>query len=71
VLKEEKQLQTAFSKREKNEKLLSNLEKLKVEGSVTDDQYGSMKSSYPQIIDKATSEIEQIKNGLSGDIEEE
>jgi len=69
--KEEKGLQLAFSRKEKNEKLLSNLEKLREEGSITIEQYESMKSNYTQIINEATSAIEQIKSGLSRDIESE
>lgn len=69
--KEEKELQRAYSKKEKNEKLLSKLEKLREDGSVTDEQYESMKSNYTQIINEATSTIEQIKNGLAKEIESE
>jgi len=69
--KEERELQMAFSRKEKNEKLLTNLEKLREEGSVTDEQYESMKSNYTQIINEAASAIEQIKGGLSRDIESE
>ena len=69
--KEERELQMAFSRKEKNEKLLSNLEKLREEGSVIDEQYESMKSNYTEMINEATSAIEQIKNGLSRDLENE
>lgn len=69
--KEEKELQRAYSKKEKNEKLLSKLEKLREDGSVTDEQYESMESNYTRIINEATSAIEQIKNGLARDIESE
>lgn len=62
-------LQEAYSKKEKYEKLLSNLEKLREEGSVTDEQYESMKSNYIRIINEATSTIEQIKNRIRSDIE--
>jgi len=69
--KEERELQAAFSRKEKYEKLLSNLEKLREEGSVTDEQYESMKSNYTQAINEATSTIEQIKRGISRDLESE
>jgi len=68
-MREEKVLQEAYSKKEKYEKLLSNLEKLREEGSVTDEQYESMKSNYIRIINEATSTIEQIKNRIRSDIE--
>jgi len=68
-MREEKALQEAYSKKEKYEKLLSNLEKLREEGSVTDEQYESMKSNYIRIINEATSTIEQTKNRIRSDIE--
>jgi hypothetical protein len=71
MVKEEKELQRAYSKKERMEKLLSNLEKLKEEGSVETEQYESMKNNYTQTLNEATSEIEQIKNGLSRGIESE
>lgn len=69
--KEERELQAAYSKKEKNEKLLSNLEKMREEGSVTDEQYESMKSQYTQMLNSANAEIEQIKNEVSREIESE
>ena len=71
MVKEEKELQKAYSKKERVEKLLANLEKLKEEGSVETEQYESMKANYTQTITETTLEIEQIKNGLSKDIESE
>lgn len=69
--KEEKELQKAYSKKERMEKLLANLEKLKEEGSADAEQYESMKANYTQTLNEAASEIEQIKNGLSKGIESE
>lgn len=71
MVKEEKELQKAYSKKERMEKLLANLEKLKEDGSVEAEQYESMEANYTQTITETTSEIEQIKNGLSKDIESE
>ena len=71
MIRKEKELQLSFSQKEKAEKLLSNLEKLKAESSVTDEQYESMKSSYSQTITDASSEIAQIKKGLSRALEDE
>ncbi len=54
-------LSQAFAAKEKNEKLLSNLDKLKAEGSIESDLYLSMKADYERQIDASLLEIDQIK----------
>jgi len=70
-LREEKQLQEAFSKKERAERLLSNLERVREEGEITDEQYEGMKSKYIHTINEASAEVEQIKSKLAKDIEKE
>lgn len=67
----ERELQEAYSKREKAERLLSNLENLKKEGTIDEAQYESMKSEYTQMLNSANTTIEQIKNEISREIESE
>lgn len=71
MVKEEKELQKTYSKKERMEKLLTNLEKLKEEASVESEQYEYMKTNYTQTLNEATAEIEQIKNRLSKEVESE
>jgi len=61
---DEKRLQAAFLQKERNQNFLSNLTRLKSEGSVTQEQYEAMKSSYQQSMTAAVSEISNIKNQL-------
>ena len=62
---DEKDLRIAYSKKERSERLLANLEKLQSEGSISLDQYNSLKSGYAQTITEAAGAIEQIKRQLS------
>lgn len=62
-------LQIAFSKKEKAEKLLPNLENLKKEGSIDDEQYEAMKSEYTSLLEAGKSEISAIKDELTGTLE--
>ena len=71
MVRKEKELQIAFSEKERAETLLSNLEKLKEEGVIDETQYESMKSEYTQMLNSANTEIEQIKNEISREIESE
>ena len=59
-----KKLQVAYSKKEKAEKLLSNLEKLWEEEAITEEQYQTLKSEYEKIREDAISEMEQIKSRI-------
>ena len=69
MVKKERELQEAYSKREKAERLLSNLENLKKEGTIDEAQYESMKSEYTQMLNSANTEIEQIKSEISKELE--
>jgi len=71
IVKKEKELQMAFSEKERAEGLLSNLEKLREEGTIDETQYESMKSQYTQMLNSANTTIEQIKNEISREIESE
>ena len=55
-------LSQAFTTKEKNETLLSNLDKLKAEGSIESDLYLSMKADYEQQLDASLLEIDRIKD---------
>lgn len=59
-----KKLQAALLQKEKNQNYLSNLERLKVNGSVTTDQYETMKTGYHQNMTASVSEIANIKSSL-------
>ena len=63
-----KQLRLAYSKKEKAEKLLSNLEELKEQGSVTVEHYQSLKQEYEKFLEDAISEVEQIKTEIIGEL---
>ena len=52
-----KNLKLAYTTLEANQSYLANLEKLKAEGSVPDDQYDTMKDEYSRKIPPAESEI--------------
>jgi len=69
MVKKERELQEAYSKKEKAESLLSNLEKLKEERAIDETQYESMKSEYTQMLNSADTEIERIKNDISRELE--
>lgn len=59
-----KRLRVAFSKKEKAEKLLSNLENLKKEENIDNDQYEVLKSQYASLLEEGKSEISAIKDEL-------
>jgi len=64
-----RRLQLAFSKKEKAEKLLPNLENLKKEGSIDDDQYEAMRNEYISLLEEGKSEISAIKDELTQTLE--
>jgi chromosome segregation ATPase len=64
-----KSLKTAFTTLEANQSYLANLEKLKAEGSIPDDQYATMKDEYSRRIPPAESEIKAIKNTIERDLD--
>ena len=68
-------LREAYLVKEKAESFLSNLEKLKAEGSIAEAQYGVLKAEYTKMRDDAIYEISSIKaymmQCLSPPVEEE
>jgi hypothetical protein len=71
MVREERELQRAFSGKEKYEKLLSNLEALKGKGVVTEDQYSSMKTGYQRSQEQAVATVNQLKMKITQDIQSE
>ena len=64
-----KGLHAAFTTLEANQGYLKNLEKLKSEGSVQQDQYEAMKDEYSRKIPPAESEIKAIKNRVERELD--
>lgn len=64
-----RRLQIAFSKKEKTEKFLPNLENLKREGSIDDEQYEALKSEYTSLLEESKAEISAIKDELTRTLE--
>jgi len=60
-----KNLAKAFFGKEDTEKFLSNLEKLKADGSLTPDMYSSMKAEYEQRLSSSIVEIERLKQDFN------
>jgi len=69
--KEEQELQKAFSEKEKAEKLISNLENLNAQGSLSAGQYTQIKTGYDKTLSDATTAIDQIKSRLTQKIASE
>jgi len=57
-------LQQEFSKKEKAERLLTNLEELKSQNSIEESQYSTLKQKYSTAIQEARSAIEKRKSEL-------
>ena len=62
-------LRAAFSRKEKAEMFLANLEKLKEEKNVGDRQYRVLKIEYTQMRDDAISEINTVKNTIKRELD--
>src|SRR4030042_1264766 len=60
-----KNLAKAFFGKEDTEKFLTNLEKLKADGSLTSDMYSGMKAEYEQRLNASVLEIERLKKDFS------
>lgn len=71
MVREERELQKAFSAKEKFETLLTNLDELKTEESIPDDLFNSMKTEYQQSLKQAIETINQVKEKLKGDVRAE
>jgi hypothetical protein len=61
-------LRQTFSLREKAASLLSNLERLKEEKSIEEEQYNAMKQNYTTILEQTESEIRVIKGKLQEEL---
>jgi hypothetical protein len=61
---EVKRLQAAFLRKEEKQKYLSNLEAMRSQGRVTDEQYASLKTGYQQDMTAAVTEIANVKSQL-------
>jgi ElaB/YqjD/DUF883 family membrane-anchored ribosome-binding protein len=66
-----RKLQVAFSRKEKVERLLSNLENLKNEGSIEQSQYQALKDNYSRLLSDCTAEIRNIKTNLEAEVQQE
>ena len=62
-------LQIAFSKKEKAEFLLSNLERLRESSAVTEEQYSQLKSYYDKVLKEALNEIEEAKSQVKSELD--
>jgi hypothetical protein len=67
--KETKRLVEAFAVKDAAEGFLSNLKKLKADGSITQEQYTTAKSEYEQNLNAARLEIDRIKTELKKQLE--
>lgn len=64
-----KKLQLAFSRKEKAERLLANLEDLKKEGIIGEHEYNLLKAEYTAMLEKGTSEIQKTKDEIKGTLD--
>ena len=64
----EKQLEAAFLRKEETQDFLSNLERLKEDSSVSEEQYELLRSEYQRTLASIESEIAAIKNDLNKEL---
>ena len=69
MTKESKRLIEAFAVKDEIEGFLTNLEQLKADGSVTEEQYIATRQEYYRRLGLATSDIARIKNELKEQLE--
>jgi len=69
MTKETKRLSEAFAVKEEIEGFLTNLEQLKADGSITEEQYITARKEYYRKLGLATSDIARIKNELKEQLE--
>ena len=69
MAKDTKTLGEAFAVKDELEGFLANLEKLKADGSITEEQYTTTRKEYYRRLGAATSEIARIKNELKEQLE--
>jgi len=67
--KDTKRLAQFFTTKEEVDGFLSNMEKLKAEGSVTEEQYTKFKQEYQQRLNTIASEIAQVKSNIKKELE--
>jgi len=65
MVREERELQAQFSKKERTQKLLDNLEKLNSSGSLGPEQYAQMKKGYETTLLEAENGLSDIKQNLA------
>lgn len=63
-----KKLQLAYSRKEKLEKLMANLENLKTENGITQEQYDSIKNNYKNLYAESVKAVDDIKVTLKSDL---
>jgi len=63
-----KKLQLAYSRKEKLEKLMTNLENLKKEEGITQEQYDSIKTNYNNLYSESVKTVDNIKSTLKSDL---
>jgi len=71
MVREERELQRAYSMKEKTERLLINLENLKGGGSISEDQYAALKTGYSTTQLESAAAIESVKRILAEKIQQE
>lgn len=69
MAKETKRLAEAFAIKDEVEGFVANLEQLKADGTITEEQHTTIKAEYDQRLKAATSEIARIKNELKKQLE--
>lgn len=69
MTKDTKKLIEAFTVKGEIEGFVANLEQLKADGSITEEQYATMKAEYEQNLNAATLEVSRIKNELKKQLE--
>lgn len=65
------ELRIAFSKKEKVERFLANLDKLKAQGFIEDTPYQELRAEYAAILEEVTSSIKSIKANIRKEFEKE
>lgn len=65
MVREERELQAQFSKKERTQRLLDNLEKLNSTGSLSPEQYAPMKKNYEASLLEAENGLANVKQNLT------
>ena len=69
MAKETKKFAEAFAVKDEVEGFLANLEKLKADGTITEEQHATLKEEYDTRLNAATSEIARIKSAFKKQLE--